>query len=127
QGDLSLQALRERALALVERPVERDRKEGRGGLGGSGQRLGVGGLQSAPCAGRGVGRQRGCALEEGRGRGDAAARLGAVGRAFQLRGDFLVGTGGGAGAVPGAPIGIPRPVGCLGERVVNPTAVVGGR
>jgi hypothetical protein len=65
-------------------------------------------------------RQRGGALEEGRGGGQAAAGLGATGGSAELRGDILVGACRRLGEVPGAPIGIGLGVGRLGQRPMPP-------
>ena len=71
--------------------------------------LGLGGGQRPPGPLRRVEGQHGCLLEERGCRGQAAARLGPAGRAFQLGGDVLVRPGRGLGPVPGAPVGIELP------------------
>ena len=65
---------------------------------------------------RGLQRQRRRALEERRRRGQAATRLSPVRRAFQFRGDVLVGPTSGLGPMPGAPFGIEPRIGDLRER-----------
>jgi hypothetical protein len=67
------------ALELVERPVDRGGKECRRRLRGSGQQLGVRGVERAPRALPRIGRQRGRALQEGSRRSEAAAGLCAAG------------------------------------------------
>ena len=126
QGDLSPQALRERGLPLVERPVGCCGEQCHRGLRGSGQVLGLGGLERAPSARRGIRRQRGGAFEERCRRSETAASLRASGRMLQLGGDFLVWRGRGPGAMPDPPIRVSYGVGCLREREVDAVTVVGG-
>ena len=73
--------------------------------------LGLRGGQGALGTCRRLWRQFGGPFEEGGCRGQAAARLGAAGRPFELRGDRLVRPGRRLGAVPGAAIGIDLRIG----------------
>src|SRR5262249_56577980 len=72
-GDLTPEALRERALKLVERSVVRGRDERQCGLGRSCETLGFGGRQRAPRTRPRSGGQRHRALEEPSRRGYTAA------------------------------------------------------
>jgi hypothetical protein len=76
---------------------------------------------------RGVLCQRDGALQERGCSGHAAPSLGAAGGSLQLSGDVLVGPGGGAGAVPGPSVRVGFDVGGVGERAVDPVAVVRSR
>ena len=69
------------------------------------------GRQSALRAARGFGRERNRALEEGRGRRQAAARLGPSSGTLELCGDVLVGRGCGLRSVPGAAVRVDFRVG----------------
>ena len=119
EGDLAPQLLDLRGLQRVDRPgLDRDqqlqRRVERAGVALRPRRG-----EQAPRAARRVGREHGRGLEERGGRGDAAARQGAAGRAFELLGDLLVGPGRRLGAVPGAPVGIELRIRGLGQRGVQ--------
>ena len=73
------------------------------------------------------GGQRGGALEKRAGGRETAARLGALGGAFELACDRLVGTRGGLGEMPGTAVGIGPVVGCPGQRIVGVAASLRGR
>jgi hypothetical protein len=73
---------------------------------------------------RGLSGQRGCALEEGGGGGQAAARLCPTGGPLELGGDVLVRAGSRLGQMPSTSVGIELRVGRLGQRPVNPSALV---
>ena len=85
-------------------------------------RLERAGLETRPRRGqralgspRRVDRELDGSLQERGRRGDAAASLRTAGRAFELGGDLLIGSRGGAGAVPGPPVRVG-----LGERWHRP-------
>ena len=108
ERDVAAQVLGLRRLQLGHRPGLGRGHEVLGVLERAGVALGVRGReQPAHALGR-LGRERRGALEEGGGRGDAAARLRPRGGALELLGHRLVGTGGRLGAVPCAPVGMGR-------------------
>ena len=76
----------------------------------------------APCGVRSE--FHGASQERGR-RRDPPASLCAPRRALQVGGHVLVGTRGGAGTVPGPPVGVVVAVGGIGERSVHAVAVLG--
>ena len=119
QGDLPAQALHLRGPQGVRRAgLDRD-QQAECSVECPGIVLGGGGREQALCAATRFGRQRRCALEECRRRGQAAAALGSVGGALELLGDFLVGARGGLGEVPGAAVGIDLCVGDLRKGAVR--------
>ena len=81
--------------------------------------------EGAPGATRGIGRQRGRALEEGRGGGEATARLRSSCGTLELRGDVLVGHGRRLRPVPGAAIRVGLGIGRFRERAVDLAALLG--
>ena len=80
--------------------------------------------QSALRATGRLGRQRGRALEEGRGGGETAPRLRTGCGAFQLRGDLLVGHGCRLRPVPGAAIRVDLRIGRFREGAVDLAALI---
>jgi hypothetical protein len=67
----------------------------------------------------GFGRQHRRTLEERGRRGQAPARLRAIGRALELLGDVLVGPGRGVSSVPGPAVGIDLRIGDLRQGAVH--------
>ncbi len=93
----------------------------------AGLEAGLRGRQRPLAAPRRIVGQRDGALEERRRGGESAACLRPARRTLELRGHLLAGSRRGAGAVPGAPIGVRLGVGGLGEGAMHAVAVVVGR
>ena len=124
QTDLSLQAQCPSLLELVERPVGSDGDQRRGGLGGTGELLGLCRCERSPRAPRRIWRQCRCALEECRRRSDTAPRLRATGRTLELGGDRFIGPQRTPRAVPCPPVGVPLGVRGVGECAVHAMTVL---
>ncbi len=123
EGDLSAQQAGLGVLQIVEGVHLGDVQQFERGVERSGEVLGAGRRQrSGPAAG-GIGRQLDRPRQERRRRGDAAARLGAVGRADQFVRHRLVGLCRGAGQVPGTAVGVGPSVRGLGQSPVHLAAL----
>jgi hypothetical protein len=125
--DLGAQQVHLCALEIVQRSHLRDGQQAQGRVGCAGLVCGLRRGKRALRPELRLGRQFGGPCEEGGRRAQTAARLRAAGRAFELRGDILVGPRCRLGAMPGPAIGIGSRIGGLGESTVGDAPVASRR
>ena len=116
-----------RLAEFVERAGEGGGDERERGVERAGGGLGACGGKRSPGLGSRLGRQPDGVLEEGGGRGRAAAGLCLSGAVFELGGQGLVGPGRAVGPVPRTTVGFGVRVGGGGERAVDRLAFAVGR
>ena len=124
EHDLPAQQVGPGALELAQRPRLDHDQQFLGKIEGACLQAGLRGRQRALHAEGRVSGERHRPAQERGGRGQAAAGLGPVRRAFELGRDLLVGPDRRLGAVPGAAIGIHPGIGDLGQRPVEVVPVL---
>ena len=123
QRDLASQELDARSPELVEQSSLDARQQPERSLQSAGIALRAGGREQALRTVRGLGRERGGALEEGGDGRQSAARLRPSGGTLELCGDVLVGHRRRLRPVPSAAIRIDLRIGCLRQGSVDSAAL----